>query len=156
MKNNLFIKLLKILAAAVVLLVALVLILSLAGSYGRYRAKVNTKELVLEHVQFLNESIESGEYEKVLSLKGVEKQSFWKNDGESLIIEYFCKGTGIASAGTYTGFYYTSEDQPVGFQGTATNFTKTKNGWRWEEKDGDNYEYTEKITDHWYYYEAGF
>ncbi len=157
MKNNILSKLFKKLAAAAAIVLAFILLLSLAGSYGRYRTKENTRELVIEHLEFLNESIENEEYDRILELEGVQKQNFWKNDEESLIIEYFCKGAGIASAGTYAGFYYTREDQPVGFDGTALNFTKTKNGgWRWEEENGDNYEYTERIAAHWYYYEAGF
>ena len=146
----------KKLAAAAAILLAFVLLLSLAGSYGRYRTKENTKKIVIEHLEFLNETIESEEYERILELEGVQKLRYWKNDGEDLIIEYFCEGSGIASAGTYAGFYYTSEDQHVGYEGTASNFTKEKNGWRWEEENGDNYEYTERISAHWYYYEAGF
>lgn len=157
MKNNLLSKLLKKLAAAAGILLAFVLLLSLAGSYERYRTKENTRKIVIEHLEFLNETIESEEYERVLELEGVQKLNFRKNNEDSLIIEYFCKGAGIAPAGRYAGFYYTSENQPVGFDGTALNFTKTKNGgWRWEEENGDNYEYTERIADHWYYYEAGF
>lgn len=156
MKNNLLTKLLKKLVAAAGILLAFVLLLSLAGSYGRYQDQKNTKELVLDHLDFLNDSIESEDYERILELEGVQELRYWKNDGESLIIEYFCKGAGIAPGGRYAGFYYTSEDQPVGYEGTASNFTKEKNGWRWEEKNGDNYEYTERIAAHWYYYEAGF
>lgn len=157
MRNNILSKLIKKLAAAAAILLAFVLLLSLAGSYGRYRTKENTKKIVIEHLEFLNETIESEKYERVLELEGVQEINIRKNNKDSLIIEYFCKGAGIAPAGRYAGFYYTSENQPVGFDGTALNFTKTKNGgWRWEEENGDNYEYTERIADHWYYYEAGF
>ena len=35
-------------------------------------------------------------------------------------------------------------------------FIPQENGWYWEESDGNNRMYTEKINDHWYWYDMHF
>ena len=57
---------------------------------------------------------------------------------------------------TYKGFYYSPENQPLGFQGTDMDFIEDGQGWRWKEEDGDNWDYTEKIMDKWYFFEMHF
>lgn len=51
------------------------------------------------------------------------------------------------------GIQYSNQAQSVGFKPDG-------DGWRWEEKwenpNSDNWMYTERFTDNWYYYEAGF
>lgn len=56
----------------------------------------------------------------------------------------------------YTGFVYSAEDIPVGFQGTDAKFERHGDGWLWKEASGDNWMYTERIADHWYWYEMHF
>lgn len=58
----------------------------------------------------------------------------------------------------YTGFYYSSDDSPLGFQGGNYMFTKHNSGWIWYEdrETSDNWEYTEKIMENWYWFEIHF
>lgn len=156
MDNKSALKWFKKAAVVAVVMMAMVLIVPAAGKLRRLQYKKTIHNLVIENLTSINGAVKDGEYDKILDLQGIEDIHFWKNDSEGIIVEYFCKGTGIAPAGTYSGFYYSSADEPVGYQGVSHNFTRTKNGWRWNQPDGDNYDYTEKITDYWYYYESGF
>lgn len=74
----------------------------------------------------------------------------------SEIVEFEVEGRGFGSSTTYTGFYYTPEDVPVGFQGESIPLTESAPGWTWQEENGDNRQTVEKICDHWYWYEAHF
>ena len=147
---------LKIIAIFIAVVIFIIFLIPKVGQYKRYRDKENIKSLVIDNLEFLNECIENEDYDKIVELAEVKNKQFWKNDSNGIIVEYFYKGYGIASAGLYTGFYYTSADEPIGFQGSTHKLTKAKNGWEWKEPNGDNFDYTEKITDHWYYYKAGF
>ena len=126
------------------------------GSQINLKYDTENSKIISYDENLLNECIENEDYDKIVELAEVKNKQFWKNDSNGIIVEYFYKGYGIASAGLYTGFYYTSADEPIGFQGATHKLTKAKNGWEWKEPNGDNFDYTEKITDHWYYYKAGF
>ena len=147
---------LKIIVIFITVVIFIIFLIPKVGQYKRYLDKENVKSLVIDNLEFLNECIENKNYDKIVELAEVKNKQFWKNDSDGIIIEYFCKGYGIVPAGLYTGFYYTSVDEPTGFQGATHKLTKTKNGWEWREPNGDNFDYTEKITENWYYYKAGF
>lgn len=72
------------------------------------------------------------------------------------MIEFIVSEFGIGSSMMYKGFYYSPNDKPLGFQGTDVEWQSEGNGWKWEESDGDNFEYTEKIMDKWYWFEIHF
>lgn len=57
---------------------------------------------------------------------------------------------------TYRGFYYSPEDIPLGYQNTGMEFSPQGKGWYWEEADGNNTMYTERIMDQWYWFEMHF
>ena len=87
--------------------------------------------------------------------KGVEKITYWDNDG-TIFLEFFCRGFGIVPSSSYKGFYYSPDDIPLGYQGADIPLTPSGRGWRWEEADGDNRYFTEQIRAHWFYYEMHF
>lgn len=72
------------------------------------------------------------------------------------IVEFAVGGSGFGSATSYTGFYYSPEDIPLGFQGAVLDLTESAHGWTWQEENSDNRQIIEKICDHWYWYEAHF
>lgn len=55
----------------------------------------------------------------------------------------------------YNGVYYSASDEPLAFQGTEAELIADDIGWSWV-AEGDNGGCTEKISDHWYYFEAWF
>lgn len=77
-------------------------------------------------------------------------------DKDTPLVEFVTSSFGIVPSGNYKGFYYSPADQPMGFQGSDMDFTPSGNGWYWEEPDGDNQEYTEKIIKFWYWFEFQF
>ena len=56
----------------------------------------------------------------------------------------------------YSGFYYSADGVPVGFQGTAVDFEEWGNGWYWREINGDNWMYTEHIIGNWFWVESSY
>lgn len=79
--------------------------------------------------------------------------TYWENDD---MVEFLAKKKGIGSSTNYVGFYYSPNDKPLGFQGIQVNFIPSESGWMWKESDGDNWEYTEKILECWYWFEFHF
>ncbi len=112
--------------------------------------------LVSTNLESLNECITNQTYDKACELKGVETVRTWPRADGELYIEFFCSGFGLPPSSVYEGFYYVSDDKPLGFQASPVPWQPDGDGWRWREDHGDNWQYTKKITDHWYYYKAGF
>ena len=90
-----------------------------------------------------------------LTVSGVNRIDCWRNSGSDTgMVEFPCRYTGFGPAATFKGFYYAADDMPRSFQGANMPLYPDGDGWRWQENAGDNRGYTEKICDHWYYYEA--
>lgn len=74
-------------------------------------------------------------------------------------VDFRCGASGFASQTSYRGFFYSEQDDmyavwcapPEGGQ-----LIREGNGFFWEETEGDNRYYVEKICGHFYYYEASF
>ena len=79
--------------------------------------------------------------------------SYWEETG---IVEFLVKARGLGSQTSYEGFYFSPDDKPMGFQGAEIEFKEDNAGWRWEESGGDNWNYTERIMENWYWYEMHF
>lgn len=71
-------------------------------------------------------------------------------------VEFITGGYGLVPSTVYQGFYYSPKDERIGFQGTKVAFTEHNRGWIWKDTRGDNWEYIEKIIDHWYWFEMHF
>lgn len=113
-------------------------------------------KLVNNNLDFLNECIEHKTYDKIYEIKSVKSIKPYSLGGNELYIDFYCYGFGIVPSSIYYGFYYVSDDKPLGFQATHVKLESDGDGWKWKEPDGDNWYYTKRIADHWYYYEAGF
>lgn len=72
------------------------------------------------------------------------------------MVQFLVFGWGLAPSTKYRGFFYSPDDIPLGFQGTTVEFEPSGNGWVWEEEQGDNRQYVEKIVDCWYWFEMEF
>ena len=79
--------------------------------------------------------------------------SCYPNSG---MVEFLVSTGGFGSSGKYSGFYYSPNDVPIGYQAQALDFQEHASGWQWDEPDGDNHYYTEKITTNWYWFEMNF
>ena len=120
------------------------------------RNEIIITNLVNDNIEFLNESINENNYDKIYQIKQVKQIRKYSFDEKEIFIDFFCTGVGIAPSGAYYGFYYTSLDKPRGFQSGNETLEKNEKYWEWEEVNGDNYYKTKRIKAHWYYYEAGF
>ena len=64
--------------------------------------------------------------------------------------------TGGAGRDYYCGIMWTPNGDPIGFGGASMNLVPSGIGWKYEEKDGDNRYYIERIIDNWFVYEMVF
>lgn len=70
-------------------------------------------------------------------------------DAQAVFFEYH--------RGGYTGFFYSADGAPVGFQGTDMTFASYgRNRWLWHEETGDNWMQAEHIIGNWYWYDMNF
>lgn len=87
-----------------------------------------------------------------VKLDGVFKSQASGND-EAGIVQYMVKACGLPSAGTYYGFYYSTDDEPAAYQNIDCRLMEDgDNRWSWS-KDGAS-GVTYKICDKFYYYKA--
>lgn len=74
-------------------------------------------------------------------------------------IDFDCGGAGFGSQTAYCGFYYTESNDMYAIWCApphGESLTQQGSGYYWEQQDGDNTYYTEKICDNFYYYKATF
>ncbi len=71
------------------------------------------------------------------------------------MVEFTTSYWGIAPSGVRKGFYYSPENIPLGYNygGEVLSFLPYEAGWLWEEENGNNTMYTERIADHWFWFE---
>ena len=75
------------------------------------------------------------------------------------VVEFSCGGMGIGSATSYVGFYYTPDNDVSAVwcaPSSSALLIPSGNGFAWQEPNGDNRFYAEKICENFYYYEASF
>jgi len=75
---------------------------------------------------------------------------------EDEFIEFNCGGSGFGPSTSYYGFYYSANGKPLDIFGVDGIMTDIEKGLIWEEEDGEDNYYTEKIISNIYYYEANF
>jgi hypothetical protein len=134
-------------------LIVVVLVVILTNFFS-YKNRIS--RIVRGNTDLLNQSVQSASYDDAYKIKGIKDISRYTNPDGSLLIDYYCYGFGIVPSSVYSGFYYSGNGKPAGFQGVNYELIKEGNEWTWSEKDGDNWYYTEQILDNWYYYKAGF
>lgn len=82
---------------------------------------------------------------------GIRYYNRW--NGEHEMSEYLL----FTQGDSYYGCYYSPDDVPLPFQNAQSVelVPDGENCWRWQ-GEGDNRGMTKKITEKWYYFEAGF
>ena len=109
-------------------------------------------EMVDENHTVILQDINNGNFDNTKKIKGIEDISFSEN-----YIDFFCGGNGIGSEMSYYGFYYSPRDSIEAMQNTShpagEALKPDGSGYSWQEINGDNRFYAEKIMDGFYYYE---
>ena len=80
-------------------------------------------------------------------------------DTDDNCIDFYCGGTGLGSATSYVGFFYSPDNNmsAVWFAPVSTgSLTPSGNGFMWKEPNGDNRYYVERICGNFFYYEASY
>ena len=134
-----------------ILILALVLLICLTGGFIGYKnSKSGITSYMLHHApemtayaQELLESDDSG---------AKQKYNNWQVtcDPARGQVEFLTSGYGINAK----GLYYSASDEPMGAQGTDITLEPQGNGYIWHQEDGDHWQYSERITSHWFWFEA--
>ena len=99
-------------------------------------------------------AIETGDF------SAFENQGFIQEiDPEENVVDFSCGGAGIGSGTSYVGFYYTPDHDmtaPWCAPYHPEDLVPERDGFSWQEPEGDNRYYTEHICGNFYYYEASF
>lgn len=72
------------------------------------------------------------------------------------MVEFTTSYWGLVPSGVRKGFYYSPQNIPLGYNYGEISFNQYEEGWLWEEENGDNTIYTEKIVDYWFWFEARY
>lgn len=147
------------------LLLSVVMMFSLSGCGGAFflflvangddsADKEEVFAFVCENEEELLHAIEDGDF------SGFENQGIIKGiDADKTVVDFSCGGAGVGSGTSYVGFYYTPNNDMTAVWCAPSSqklLVPSGNGFEWREKHGDNYYYTEKICEFFYYYEASF
>ena len=131
----------------------LLIICSLFSLVGCSTQKAITK-FVQEKEAELLEAVETKDF------SALEYNGFIKDvKVTASVVEFSCGGSGIGSATSYVGFYYTPDNDMTALwcaPSSADSLTPSGNGFAWKEPHGDNRYYTEHICGNFYYYKASF
>ena len=76
--------------------------------------------------------------------------------GEYKIVQFYYSGKGIAPASVYYGFYYSPQNKPITIMAVSGEKEEFENGYRIQDPGNEDWYYTEKITDNFYFYEAHY
>lgn|GEM_PF-4109385 len=94
------------------------------------------------------------------SAKGIQPPQGWEvayYDSGVPTVEFELGGAGFGSSTSYWGVNYVPDDRPVGFQGSPWGHWRPQgNGRIWQEPEGDNRCYVERLDTGWYYYKMDF
>jgi hypothetical protein len=150
--DNMLLKVLKKLVIAFIVIILAVSFILNSSILLKYKIEWSVRH----NLNYLNECIENGTYDKIYRIKGIRNITPYTLNDKELYIDFYCYGFGFVPGSIYYGFYYSSNDEPVGFQAVPVKLEPQGDGWKWKQIGGDNVYYTEKIAKNWYYYKAGF
>lgn len=124
-------------------------------SYEKVEKYVNSNYEALETFPYdeMESYFDTAFVKKYLGRKTIVKYVGARGDNDE-IIEFFCGGRGLATNSITTGFYYSKDDTPFAFEfEKECVFTETSPGvFEWENSDGSNKFFTQRIREHWFYY----
>ncbi len=108
-------------------------------------------EFVNEHNEIILEDIFENDFTDSLALDSIESV-----DVSEYCVEFYFGGEGISASSNEYGFYYSFDGQPLGvFEGSVfcSSDIMTEDGYGYSTNFQNNYYYTEKICDNFWYYE---
>ena len=128
----------------------------MAGGNSDALSKDQIFSLVQDHHDFLLQCITDTDPDRAKEVSGIQSVHIEKD----VYVEFYCGGSGLVPSSSYYGFYYSPDDLPLAVDVTQTENLKAEgNGFGWKEPGGlggDNWYYTERIMENWYYYESHY
>ena len=139
----------------VVLIAFAVFVCYIVNLFSDNLSKKQIFSLVNKNQEMLNDCIDSKDFSEIKQLKGVKEVNF-END----VLDVYCGGSGFGSATNYYGFYYSPPNKPLvvwcGHVSESKRLSPESNGYSIRNSNDDNWYYTEKIRENFFYYESHF
>lgn len=139
----------------VVLVVFVVFVYFLVNFFDDSLSKKQIFSLVNKNYELLNECIDSGDFSDVQKLRGVKEVT-----GGNDVLDVYCGGSGFGSATNYYGFYYSPSNKPLvvwcGHISENNSLLPDGKGYSLKNPNDDNWYYTERIRENFFYYEIHF
>lgn len=142
----------KLLCFSILTLSLVILIFSCQRNNIDEQAKITT--LFQENQELILSSVASGDFSQVEQLDGID-HVYVSED----YIEFSCGGAGFGPNTSYFGFFYSPTDDMTALDGgicPPEELVPSGNGYRWQEKTGDNEYYVEKLAEHFFYFQLKF
>jgi len=139
----------------VVLVVFALFVCYIVNLFSDNLSKKQIFSLVNKNHELLNECIGSNDFSEIKQLKGVKEVTF-----ENGVLDIYCGGSGFGSATNYYGFYYSPSNKPLvvwcGHISENNSLLPDGKGYSLKKPNDDNWYYTERIRENFFYYESHF
>lgn len=134
--------------------------------WGYNGVKINQQELIKEYVkenkivllELVNEIKSSTDIDENAIIKNMPKNikicGVYKSEQNNYID--FSVDEGFTSSSHYYGFYYSPENEVKFIMGVPGEIYEFENGYKKCEQGNEDWYYTEKIVDNFYFYEAHY
>lgn len=129
-----------------------ILFLVMVASNDDSESKEDIVSFVEQHQEELLLCIEQNDFTSLEQCSIIKKVNIYENH-----IDFFCGGRGIGSETFYCGFYYSpSNDWRAIWCAPRGALVPEGAGYSWQEEQGDNRYYVEKVCNYFFYYEADY
>lgn len=135
------------------------MLMSLLASCSSSRNLTQQEDIVKlfhDNEDIILSAIESNDFTKIEDIQGIQKVYISE---EGTYIDFSCGGEGFGPNTSYYGFFYSPDDDKAAWNGGIcpdSELAAYGEGYRWQEKNGDNVYYVEEIAVHFFYYHASF
>lgn len=140
--------------ALISVLLALVFSLTSCSSSDGITDKEDIINMFTENEDAIISAVNSESFDEIEKIHGIQSIDI-SND----YIDFSCGGAGFGPSTHYYGFFYSADDDLLAWNGgacPADELYECGQGYKYQQTDGDNEYYVEKIGEHFFYYEAHF
>lgn len=147
-------------------IILIILLLVAICLVGCNKEEVNQRALITEYITN-NETILIETASKIMSVEEINEKNIIKKLPKDIKIVHVYKSNsrnyvdfsvdeGFTSSSHYYGFYYSPENEPITIMAASGEKAEFDNGYKIQELGNEDWYYTEKIVDNFYFYEAHY
>ena len=111
-------------------------------------------KLFVKHEEAIQSAVNSENFDKIEKIRGIQSVYIYDD-----YIDFSCGGSGFGPSTHYYGFFYSADDNLLAWNGgmcSPNELYENGQGYTYQQTNGDDMYYVEKIVDHFFYYEAHY